>query len=265
MRHEVDRRQAKGQFILAGSSTPDGPDQAAGRQARRHSGVGRFGVLEMRTLSWQELGWSTGEISLRAVLQRQGFAPTQSELGAEEIAERLALGGWPGNLGLSPEAAGLNNSNYVDLLAHEDAARAWGARRDSSRLRRTLESLARNVSTECAAATLGKDAGGADGPLSPQTIAEYLDVFRGLMIQEDLPSWNTHIRSTARLRKTPKRHLADTSLCCALLGLDGPRLLADLEYMGLLFEAAVIHDLRVYAGALGGRVYFYRDSNSQEA
>jgi len=49
------------------------------------------------------------------------------------------------------------------------------------------------------------------------------------------------------------------------LGLSPDRLLADLEYMGLLFESAVIHDLRVYAGALGAHLFHYRDSNGLEA
>ena len=35
--------------------------------------------------------------------------------------------------------------------------------------------------------------------------------------------------------------------------------------MGLLFESAVIHDLRVYATSTRGRVSYYRDSNGLEA
>jgi predicted AAA+ superfamily ATPase len=198
VRREVDRRRAKGQFILTGSSTPR--EQA---DESRHSGVGRFGLVDMRTMSWRELGWS-------------------------------------------------------------DASHAWGARRDPAKVRRALESLARNVATEVSAKALARDAGGADGPLADQTIAEYLEAFHALMVVEDLPAWNTHIRSSARLRKRPKRHLADPSLCCAALGLTPPQLLADLEYTGLLFESAAVHDLRVYAAAGRGRVSHYRDSNGLE-
>jgi len=49
------------------------------------------------------------------------------------------------------------------------------------------------------------------------------------------------------------------------LGLTPNRLSADLEYMGFLFESAVIHDLRVYATTLGARLFYYRDSNGLEA
>ena len=49
IRHEIDDRQRKGQFILSGSATP--PDDI-----RRHSGVGRIGRLRMRTMSLSETG-----------------------------------------------------------------------------------------------------------------------------------------------------------------------------------------------------------------
>ncbi len=38
----------------------------------------------------------------------------------------------------------------------------------------------------------------------------------------------------------------------------------DLNTLGLLFEAMAVRDLRVYAEAIDGRVYHYRDSNNLE-
>jgi predicted AAA+ superfamily ATPase len=61
IRHEIDARKAKSQFILTGSSTPDD-------DVRLHSGAGRFTTVDMRTMSWQELGYSSGEISLNSLL-----------------------------------------------------------------------------------------------------------------------------------------------------------------------------------------------------
>ena len=50
VRHAVDDRGKKGQFILTGSANPE-------ETANLHSGVGRFGVLQMRPMSWFESGW----------------------------------------------------------------------------------------------------------------------------------------------------------------------------------------------------------------
>jgi predicted AAA+ superfamily ATPase len=62
----------------------------------------------------------------------------------------------------------------------------------------------------------------------------------------------------------PKRHFADPSIACGALRLSEEKLLADLEYFGLLFESLAIRDLRIYAQALGGKLFHYRDSYGLE-
>lgn len=84
------------------------------------------------------------------------------------------------------------------------------------------------------------------------------------MITEEQPAWNTSIRSTASLRKAPKRHFTDVSLSVAAIGADMNSLLADLNFTGFLFESLVIHELRVYAQANDAKVYYYRDSAGLE-
>jgi predicted AAA+ superfamily ATPase len=113
-------------------------------------------------------------------------------------------------------------------------------------------------------ATLTAAARGGDTSFKEETAAGYYDALTRLMIADDLPAWSPHIRSSATLRKAPKRHLADTSLAGGALRLTVPRLRADLEYLGLLFESAAIHDLRVFAQALGAELFHYRDSRGGE-
>jgi hypothetical protein len=84
------------------------------------------------------------------------------------------------------------------------------------------------------------------------------------MIIENQPAWNTHIRSSYQLRKSPKRHFADVAIAVAALGLDKESLLNDLKFVGFLFESLVIHDLRIYAQADDAKVYHYRDSSGLE-
>jgi predicted AAA+ superfamily ATPase len=84
------------------------------------------------------------------------------------------------------------------------------------------------------------------------------------MITEDQPAWNTHIRSSSSLRKSPKRHLTDVSLAVAALGADKKSLLGDVKFTGFLFESLATHELRVYAQANDAKVYHYRDSSGLE-
>jgi len=260
VRHEVDRRRKKGQFLLTGSSTPR-DEQLQGL----HSGVGRFGVINMGTMTWFERGWSTGQVSLSGVLDGEIPPSASNDKRLTDIAGHMVTGGWPGNLDLNERQFSLANSSYFQLLTASDMSRVMGGMPDTVKVRRVMASLARNIATECAATTIAKDVGGVDGPIDDVTVASYLGALDRLMIKDDLPAWNTHIRSAARLRKSPKRHFCDPSVACMALGLSADRLLADLEYMGLLFESAVIHDLRVYAGSLGAYLFHYRDSNGLEA
>lgn len=142
--------------------------------------------------------------------------------------------------------------------------RVDGRRRDPQRLGALLRSLGRNVASEVSLATLAADAGGADGPLDPRTVADHLQALERLMVLDNQPAWRPHLRSKAALRQAPRRHFCDPSLAVAALGGSPDRLLKDLEWLGLLFESLVIRDLRVLAQALDGEVFHYRDQYGME-
>jgi predicted AAA+ superfamily ATPase len=256
VRREVDERKLKGQFILTGSATPDD-------KVRRHSGAGRFSVVRMRPMSLYEKGWSTGEVSLGALMRGEAPMSEAVAFDIDELAEKITLGGWPGLIGESA-ANGLRFvCDYVDLISEVDLSRVSDKRRDPYRVRRLLQSLARNISTEATAAALARDSRG-DGDADDGTVAEYLAALERLMTIENLPAWNTHIRSADMLRKSPKRHFTDPSLAVGALGLSVDKLTADLNYFGLLFESLAVRDLRIYADAGGGRLFHYRDSRGLE-
>ena len=257
VRREVDDRKQKGQFILTGSATPDDT-------VRRHSGVGRFSVIKMRPMSLYEKRWSSGEVSLSALMKGDAPAsePIPFELG--EFAEKITLGGWPGLIGEGAAEGFRFVSDYVSLIAEVDLSRVSEKRRDPYKVMRLLQSLARNISTEVSIAALSKDTGGSDGNLDDETAAEYLAALERLMAVDNLPAWNTHIRSSDMLRKSPKRHFADPSMAVGALGLSIDKLTSDLNYFGLLFESLAIRDLRIYAAADGGKAFHYRDSRGLE-
>jgi len=259
VRHEVDDRPDKGQFILTGSSTPD-------ESSLIHSGAGRFIVLPMRTLSWQELGFSDGSTSLANLLGENSRIDTKEyQLPLQTIIERLVIGGWPELIGVDEDGARKVNASYIQLLAEVDMSHVSDVRRDPVKVRHLLKSIARNLSTITEVTTFVKDIQEiANNEISRPTVTDYLNALDRLMVIEDQPSWNTHIRSSATLRKTPKRHFADASLAVAALGLDSIALFNDLRFTGFLFESQAIHDLRVYAQRQDATVYYYRDSSGLE-
>jgi predicted AAA+ superfamily ATPase len=94
------------------------------------------------------------------------------------------------------------------------------------------------------------------------TIYDYLDTLNRLMILEDQPAWNTHIRSSYSLRTALKRHFTDVSLAVAALATNQTTILKDLKFTGFLFESMVVHDLRVYAQANDAKLQHYRAPKS---
>lgn len=258
VRHEVDERNQTAQFILTGSSNPD-------ESIKTHSGAGRFTVLDMRTMSWQELGWSTGEISLGKLLTGEEQTTTDGTTDLETIVERIIKGGFPALMDKNLFQAMEINRAYIDLLAEVDMSRVSSIKRNPNRVRSLLRSLARNTATTVDITVLEKDVKRNESTdISRPTIYDYLDVLNRLMIIEDQPVWNTHIRSSALLRKSSKRHFSDVSLAVAALGVGKEALLIDLKFTGFLFESLAVHDLRVYAQANDAKVYHYYDSSGLE-
>ena len=257
VRRAVDERPAPGQFILTGSAVP--PDDAT-----RHTGAGRVSRLRLRPMSLSELGLSTGEIGLNALLDGESATGETARLEVEELAELLCVGGWPGHLDSPARAAMLANRDYLEDVCRVDLERVDGIRRDPERVRRFLRSLARNVATCASLATVARDVSGPDDLLKAPTARAYLAALERLMVVEDQPPWTPRLRSRSRLRTSPKRHFVDPSLAVAALRGGPDHLLADFAWFGFLFESMVVRDLRVYSQAAGGRVYHYRDNTGLE-
>lgn len=264
VRRAVDARRAEdpatgvGQFILTGSAVP-------ADDLTRHVGSGRFVRLRMRPMTLAEAGHSTVSVSFASVLEGADVRATDPGLGFDRLLELLCIGGWPGNLGASSDAAQRLLRGYLADVASVDVRRVDGARRDPRLVDRLLRSLARNVATATPVANLRRDVNGDHGNHKDETIAAYLDALARLMVIEDLPAWAPSIRSRTRLRVTPVRHFVDPSLAVAALRASPARLKRDLEWTGLLFENLVVRDIRVFAEALGGQVFSYRDESGLEA
>lgn len=258
VRRVVDERPGKGHFILTGSAVP--PDEST-----RHTGAGRIVRLRLRPMSLFELRHSTGQVSLKDVLDEDPVTSPRIDLSVQKLAELICVGGWPGHLSSSTEDAIRVNRSYVNDICRADLQRVDGVRRDPARVLRFLQSLARNVATPASLATIARDVVGPDpASMTGHTARAYLTSLERLMVVEDQPPWAPHLRSRSRLRVSPKRQFVDPSMAVAALDAGPDSLLHDFAWFGLLFESMVIRDLRVYAQAMGARVYHYRDNTGLE-
>ena len=259
MRHACDRRGGFGHFVLTGSQNP--PDDIT-----EHSGAGRVARVRMRPMSLWESGDSTGEVSLASLWAGGRCRAADGGRTIASIADLICRGGWPRMINMAPTVAQARLRDYLDDIARTDISRVAGVRRDPGLAGRLLASLARNEATAASQATIRADLTehGA-GPPARSTLRAYLDELARLFVIEPLPAWSVHLRSSARLRRTPKRYFVDPALAVAALGASAAWLRSDLEAMGLLFESMALRDLRVYAQSIDARVYYYGDDSNLES
>jgi predicted AAA+ superfamily ATPase len=136
-------------------------------------------------------------------------------------------------------------------------------RRDPIKVKRLLESYARNISTEASFATLARDVAG-DRDMDNETVTEYLDALSRLMVVDFLPAFKPHITSRYALRSTPVKHFVDASLAIGALRLNVDKLVADPLYLGLLFESCVVQNIKAALANFGATFSHYRNALGQE-
>lgn len=258
VRFAVDQRGESGQFILTGSAVPKD-------NAIWHTGTGRISRLLMRTMTLFESLESSGDISLAELFDGSCGGDGFSVLTIEKLAFALTRGGWPASIGEKETVALKRVYDYVDAVINIDVSRVDGVKKSPARVRALMRSLARNVSTMANMTTIRNDIASDEDTISEKTIASYLNALRRIYVVEDLPAWNPAMRSKTALRTSPKRHFTDPSIAAAVLRATPNGLLNDFNTFGLLFESLCIRDLRVYAQAIDGEVFHYRDKSGLEA
>ncbi len=260
VRFEVDHRSDGGQFILTGSAVP------ANRDEIRHTGTARYAWLTMRPMSLWESGDSNGGVSLGSLFLSQDAVGCENSVDMERMAFLLCRGGWPKSITKKSEKAALAQAiEYYEAVTRADISRVDDVQRDEERAKRLMRSYSRHQGTQTSISVILDDVRVNESEeLSDTTISSYLSALRKIFVIEDMPAWNPNLRSKTAIRTSDTRYFVDPSIACAALGLGPMDLINDLNTFGLFFETMCVRDLRVYADALGGKVYHYRDKNGLE-
>ena len=258
-RYLVDSRDEEGQFILTGSAEPVDSDQLS------HTGTGRVGWVKMRPMSLWESGDSSGALSFADLFQGKFKAAAAKETSLREMSYLICRGGWPKAIGKSERVALRQAFNYVDAVAKKEIIEVDAINRSEYNTRRLLRSYARHQGSQASKGAISADMQNADGQgMDDNTIASYLKALKKIFVVEDMEAWNPNLRSKTAIRTSDTRYFVDPSIATAALGVGPSDLMKDLNTLGLLFETLAVRDLRVYAEALDGQVYHYRDSSNLE-
>jgi uncharacterized protein len=258
VRFEVDKSGNAGQFILTGSAVPTDNVTA-------HTGTGRFSRLLMRPMSLFESNESNGTVSLGELFDGNQTIEAMSDLTIEKIAFVLCRGGWPASVGKNETSALRMSRDYIEAVINHDVSRVDDVEKNPERVRLLLRSLARNVSTLASIQTIKNDIEATDISISDKSISLYLNALRRIFVVEDLPAWLPSMRSKTAIRTSSKRHFVDPSIATAVLRTNPDGLLNDFKTFGFLFESLCTRDIRIYAQAIDGDVFHYRDKSGLES
>jgi predicted AAA+ superfamily ATPase len=237
----VDRRRAPGRFLLTGSSNilllPSLSDSLAGRMA----------IVRLHPLAQCEIERTKPTFLNQLIAGRFPMSPSPRQ--GRSLAKRLVQGGFPALLTLKPGARHARwHRDYMDTIVSRDV-------RTIARIASldTLPRLLELVASQTARMLNVTELAGPFG-LSRPTIREYVTLLERIFLVEELPSWHTNRLS--RLIKSPKLHITDTGLGCALLGLSADALWANRDAFGQMLETFVYSELRRQASGLADRINF---------
>lgn len=261
VRHSVDERKEKGQFILTGSTVVDDDEIM-------HTGTGRISRMAMYPMSLFESLESNGTISLRHLFDDPNYDIDGkiSQLSIEKLIFAACRGGWPASLDvMSRDAKLLIAKDYVDIICNEDISRVDKTRRNPALARLILRTYSRNLCTLAKKTSLLADVSEEMEGTAMNTFNDYVEALAKLYVIDDMEAWSPAIRSKTVIRTGKKRCLVDPSIAVAALGASPESLELDLNTFGFIFECLCFRDLRVYSQALGGKLSYYHDKYGLEA
>lgn len=271
VRNEVDKRNEDGQFMLTGSAVPPKPKKDENgniieEENIHHTGTGRISRLRLRTMSLWESEDSTGDVSLEELFINPDTVDGVSDIDLDRLAYLTCRGGWPKAVLKKSEKAALAQAfDYYDSVVSNDIKRVDDIDRDEELTKRIMRSYARNQGTQATVGTILADIkSNGDERMSDSTVYSYIKALKEIFVIEDSIAWNPNLRSKMAIRTSDTRYFIDPSIATAALGMGPKDLINDMETFGFIFETLAIRDLRVYADALDGKVYHYRDKNNLE-
>ncbi len=246
----VDKNRVPGRFILTGSVS------VLHVRGLSDSLAGRMEIIRMRPLAQTELKRRKPDF-LDALFSAK--FPTRWKTNQTELAGKIVSGGYPAPLRYSGKKRRIEwYKSYLTTIANTDAFTI-------SRIR-SVEDLPRllELSAMSTAQLLNTNKLASSFQLSRTTIQDYISLLERLFLIEKIPAWHTNRRK--RFVKTPKLHLTDTGLACALLGVDANELKKDRPLLGQLLETFVLQELQRQADGHKTKHQFFhcRDKDGTE-
>ena len=252
LKRTVDKDRRPGRFILTGSANilllPTLADSLAGRME----------LLRLHPLCQAELRRIKPAFIDQALAAEFKPGVSGNRLG-QRLAEIVVAGGYPAALARSTSGRrSVWYRNYAETIIQRDI-------RDIAHIN-AMHALPRLLSLTAAQTSCLTNITEIAAPfqISRTTVRDYLTLLSQIFLVDELPCWQSNLSN--RVLKTPKLHIGDTGLACALLGKTADSAWADRSFFGKLLETFIFHELRRLAVLRDTPItfYHYRDKDKIE-
>ena len=248
----VDRDRTPGRFILTGSvSVPH-------VRGITDSLAGRMDIIRLHPFSQSELEGSVPGFPDALFSSEFDIWRDRNDSPEMVIMDKVAAGGYPVALQRSGERRADWYRKYVEMLVERDS-------RDIAAVRspEILSSLLALAAAQTAR-LLSVNGLSSSFRLSRNTVQDYLFLLEKMFLLEKLPAW--HSNHLKRLVRTPKLHVTDTGIACALMRMNAAALSANRLFYGHLLETWVLQELRRQLSGHGQPHAFshYREKDGAE-
>tara|TARA_R110000868_G_scaffold10639_4_gene51655 strand:- start:57928 stop:59169 length:1242 start_codon:yes stop_codon:yes gene_type:complete len=252
IKRSVDENREAGRFLLTGSANAMLFPQVADSLA------GRIEVIKLEPLSECEIH-STAPQFFDKLLNQDIASIKPNSLNQTSTIERIVTGCFPEPVRRSSEKRKQAwYKQYVNALVSKDLNDIEHIEQPDKML--DLVKLSAYYSGKL----INFSEIGNKLDLSHVSVKKYLSLLEQLFLLKPLPAW--HSNESKRLIKTPKLHLSDTGLNCAIRDIDANYLTQHRDEMGNLLESFVINELQKQAAWYNKSLnfYHYRDKDKVE-
>jgi hypothetical protein len=249
IKQSVDENRTPGRFLLTGSSN------ALVLPRVLDSLAGRIEMIPLHTLSECEIKKIKPSFLSKLLV---GKAPTSHDARIRNyLIKRIVAGCFPEPIQRSTESRiKAWYKQYVHSLIQKDVKSIEQIDHPEKMLK--LLRLTAFYSGKL----INYSEWGGDIGLDKVTIKKYTGLLEQLFLLKLLPAWHTN--EYKRLVKTPKLHLTDTGLICAIRNINQAYLLEQPKEIGILLESFVYNELQKQAAWIHQDLSFYHYRNKDK-
>ena len=251
IKQSIDENRLSGRFLLTGSAN------ALALPLVADSLAGRLEIVSLLPLAECEIN-DTPSTFLTKILFDQAPASRHVRV-REQLISKVIAGGFPEALIRKEDSRRVAWFNqYIMSIVQKDM-KDIAQIENLDVLPRLIQVICNQVGSLVNYTEVGNTLG-----LSRQTVVKYLKLLEQLFIFQELPAW--HCNQNKRLSKTPKVHIIDSGLLCALKRINHEKINREPQLLGNLLENYVLCELRRLASWCDEPLYFshYRDKDQVE-